>query len=198
MAVDLDILLAWGATYKKVDAGEMIFKEGNQAHFYHQLVSGSIRWVNINDQGKEFLQVLIEPGESFGELPLFDGGPYVATTIANEQSVIIRLHANTFNQLIKENPEIHFTFTKLITQRLRFKFLIMKELANSNPEARISTLLSYFKETQKNICPKCNQLKLTRQQIADMTGLRVETVIRAMRHMHDEGKLLIEKGKVYC
>lgn len=198
MAVDLDILLASGATYKKVDAGEMIFKEGNQAHFYHQLVSGSIRWVNINDQGKEFLQVLIEPGESFGELPLFDGGPYVATTIANEQSVIIRLHANTFNQLIKENPEIHFTFTKLITQRLRFKFLIMKELANSNPEARISTLLSYFKETQKNICPKCNQLKLTRQQIADMTGLRVETVIRAMRHMHDEGKLLIEKGKVYC
>jgi CRP-like cAMP-binding protein len=198
MAVDLDILLAWGATYKKVDAGEMIFKEGNQAHFYHQLVSGSIRWVNINDQGKEFLQVLIEPGESFGELPLFDGGPYVATTIANEQSVIIRLHANTFNQLIKENPEIHFTFTKLITQRLRFKFLIMKELANSNPEARISTLLSYFKETQKNICPKCHQLKLTRQQIADMTGLRVETVIRAMRHMHDEGKLLIEKGKVYC
>lgn len=198
MVVDLDILLAWGATYKKVDAGEMIFKEGNQAHFYHQLVSGSIRWVNINDQGKEFLQVLIEPGESFGELPLFDGGPYVATTIANEQSVIIRLHANTFNQLIKENPEIHFTFTKLITQRLRFKFLIMKELANSNPEARISTLLSYFKETQKNICPKCHQLKLTRQQIADMTGLRVETVIRAMRHMHDEGKLLIEKGKVYC
>jgi len=74
----------------------------------------------------------------------------------------------------------------------------MKELANSNPEARISTLLSYFKETQKNICPKCHQLKLTRQQIADMTGLRVETVIRAMRHMHDEGKLLIEKGKVYC
>lgn len=198
MVVDLDILLAWGATYKKVDAGEMIFKEGNQAHFYHQLVSGSIRWVNINDQGKEFLQVLIEPGESFGELPLFDGGPYVATTIANEQSVIIRLHANTFNQLIKENPEIHFTFTKLITQRLRFKFLIMKELANSNPEARISTLLSYFKETQKNICPKCHQLKLTRQQIADMTGMRVETVIRAMRHMHDEGKLLIEKGKVYC
>jgi CRP-like cAMP-binding protein len=198
MAVDIDTLLTWGATYKKVDAGEMIFQEGTQAHFYHQLVSGSIRWVNINEQGKEFLQVLIEPGESFGELPLFDGGPYVATTIANEQSVIIRLHASTFNQLIKENPEIHFTFTKLITQRLRFKFLIMKELANSNPECRISTLLSYFKETQKNICPKCNQLKLTRQQIADMTGLRVETVIRAMRHMHEEGKLLIEKGKVYC
>jgi len=198
MSVDIDTLLTWGATYKKVKAGEIIFMEGSQAHFYHQLVEGSIRWVNINDEGKEFLQVLIEAGESFGELPLFDDCPYAATTIANEDSVIIRLHANTFKQLIRENPDIHFSFSKLITQRLRFKFLIIKELANSNPEHRISTLLAYFKETQKNICPKCNQLKLTRQQIADMTGLRVETVIRAMRQMHEEGKLLIEKGKVYC
>jgi hypothetical protein len=30
-----------------------------------------------------------------------------------------------------------------------------------------------------------------------MTGLRVETVIRAIRQMHDSGKLLIERGKVY-
>jgi hypothetical protein len=37
--------------------------EGSQAHFYYQLVSGSVRWVNINDEGKEFLQVLIEPGK---------------------------------------------------------------------------------------------------------------------------------------
>ena len=43
----------------------------------------------------------------------------------------------------------------------------------------------------------CNQLKLTRQQIADMTGLRVETVIRAMRNMHEKGELTIEKGKVF-
>ncbi|WP_081201581.1 hypothetical protein [Niastella yeongjuensis] len=30
-----------------------------------------------------------------------------------------------------------------------------------------------------------------------MTGLRVETVIRVMRHLHNKGELLIEKGKVY-
>ena len=180
MSINTDTLLAWGATYKKIQPNEIIFLEGSQAHFYYQLVSGSVRWVNINDEGKEFLQVLIEPGESFGEMPL-----------------IIRLHISTFKQLIKENPEIHFHFTKIITQRLRFKFLIIKELANCNPEHRIATLLNYFKEQHKNICPKCNQLKLTRQQIADMTGLRVETVIRAIRQMHDSGKLLIERGKVY-
>ncbi|MFN8305881.1 MAG: Crp/Fnr family transcriptional regulator [Ferruginibacter sp.] len=198
MMIDIDLLLAWGAAYKKVSAGEMIFREGGNCSFYYQLVSGKVRWVNINDEGREFIQTIIEPGECFGELPLFDDEPYAASAIADEDSVIIRLHKITFLQLIKENPEIHFAFSKLLTERLRFKFLILKELATHNPESSISTLLSYFKEHKKNICTKCNRLKLTRQQIADMTGLRVETVIRTMRNMHSMGLLRIDKGKVYC
>jgi CRP-like cAMP-binding protein len=196
--IDVDTLLTWGATFKKIGANEIIFHEGMPSHFYYQLVSGSVRWVNINEEGKEFLQVIIEPGECFGELPLFDNEAFAATAIANEDSVIIRLHRSTFNELIKENPEIHSAFSQLLSQRLRFKFFILKEMANHNPEQSISTLLSYFKEHQKNICTKCNRLKLTRQQIADMTGLRVETVIRTMKNMHTKGRLVIEKGKVYC
>lgn len=198
MKIDIDTLLAWGAAYKKIAAGDIIFREGSESTFYYQLVSGKIRWVNINDEGKEFIQTIIEPDECFGELPLFDGEPFAASAIADEDSVIIRLHQSSFHQLLKENPELHFEFTRLLTQRLRFKFLILKELANHNPEGSISTLLNYFKQTQKNICTKCNRLKLTRQQIADMTGLRVETVIRTMKHMQSKGNLQITKGKVYC
>ena len=198
MIIEIDKLLAWGATYKKISAGETIFREGCICSFYHQLVSGSVRWININDEGKEILQVMIEPGECFGELPLFDDGAYAATTIANEDSVIIRLNRVVFVQIIKENPEIHFAFSKMLCERLRFKFLIVKELANHNPEHSITTLFAYFKETKKNICTNCNRIKLTRQQIADMTGLRVETVIRAIRNMHSKGEVLVDKGKVYC
>ena len=198
MKIDIDTLLAWGAAYKKVAAGEIIFQEGTESSFYYQLVTGKVRWVNINNEGKEFIQIIIEPDECFGELPLFDGEPFAATAIADEDAVIIRLHKSVFHKLLKENPELHFEFTKLLTQRLRFKFLILKELANHNPEGSISTLLNYFKQTQKNICTKCNRLKLTRQQIADMTGLRVETVIRTMKSMQLKGNLQITKGKVYC
>ncbi|MEP7237129.1 MAG: Crp/Fnr family transcriptional regulator [Ferruginibacter sp.] len=198
MKIDIDTLLAWGAAYKKVPAQEIIFQEGMESSFYYQLVSGKVRWVNINNEGKEFIQTIIEPDECFGELPLFDGEPFAASAIADEDSVIIRLHQSSFHQLLKENPDLHFEFTKLLTQRLRFKFLILKELANHNPENSISTLLGYFKQTHKNICTKCNRLKLTRQQIADMTGLRVETVIRTMKSMQLKGDLQITKGKVYC
>ncbi len=196
--IDIDLLLALGATYKKVSQGEIIFLEGSRCNFYFQLVSGKVRWININDDGKEYLQSVIEPGECFGELPLFDDMPYAATAIADEDSLLIRLHQSTFHQLLEEHPEIHLSFSKLLAQRLRFKFFILKELFKSVPEERIASLIGYLKETKHNICPDCGKINLTRQQIANMTCLRVETVIRAMRHMHDKGDIIIKKGKVYC
>ena len=130
-------------------------------------------------------------------MPLFDDEPFAATAIADADSVIIRLHRSLFQQLMMERPDIHFAFTKLMSQRLRFKFILLKELAHHDPEQSISTLLNYLKQNKKNICTKCNKVNLTRQQIANMTGLRVETVIRTIRHLHEKGSLIIEKGKVY-
>lgn len=197
MIIDINTLIAWGAAYKRVITGEVIYSEGDECYYYYQLVSGSVRWVNIDDDGKEYIQTMIEAGECFGELPLFDDGPYAASAVAEEESVLIRLRKETFLQLIKENASIHFLFSKMMSKRLRFKFLILKSIAYHAPETRISALLQYLKKENKSFCPKCNQLKLTRQQIADMTGLRVETVIRSMRQMHEKGELTIDRGKVY-
>ncbi len=198
MIIDINILLAWGGAYKKYAAEEIIFQEGGVCSFYYQLVSGSVRWVNVDDEAKEILQIMIWPGDCFGEFPLFDGGVYAATSFANDDVVVIRLSKPIFLKLIKENPEIHFNITKNLVERLRFKFLLFGDLAHHNPEQSIKHLFSYFKRNQKNICPTCSKVVLTRQQIADMIGLRVETVIRAIRTMHNNGELLIDKGKVYC
>jgi len=196
--IDIDTLLAWGAVYKKLEPEEFIFREGGECPFYYQLVSGSVRWSNINDDGREFIQYMIEPGDSFGEMPLFDGLPYAASAIADKDSIVIRLHKTSFAKIIKENPDMYLRFLNLFSERLRFKFLLLKELSCFGPEHRISTLFSYFKKSNRNINKRHNKLELTRQQIADMTGLRVETVIRSIRHMNDTGELTIERGKVYC
>ena len=191
-----DVLLAWGATYKKVKKGELIFLEGTMSSFYYQLVEGRVRWVNINEEGREFIQVMIEEGESFGELPLFDNKPFAATAIADEDSLILRLHKSSFLQMIKSSFEIHFRFSQLLVTRLRFKFLTLRELAYNNPEQRISSMLNYYKNS-RGLGDSLCKLHLTRQQLADMTGLRVETVIRTIRHLHEVGTLKIQRGKVF-
>ena len=196
--INTDLLLRWGAAYKKVAAGEIIFSEGTEARFYYQLESGCIKWLNIDDSGTEFIHDIVAPGECFGEIPLFDKQPYAATAIAETDAVILRLHESSFQQLLNEHPNILLSFTKLMAQRLRYKFLMSKEVASHKPEQTLSTLLGHLKKSNLHFCSDCSRLKLTRQQLAGLTGMRVETVIRTMRSMHEKGKLKIEKGRVYC
>jgi CRP-like cAMP-binding protein len=196
--IDVDLLLACGATYKKVAKGEIIFREGSAGSFYHQLVSGKVKWINVDDEGREYIQYVVQAGEAFGELPMFDDEPYAANAVAEEDSLVLRLHRSTFLSLLKEQPQLHFAFTRLLAQRLRFKFMLLKELSCYSPGHRIITLINYLKENNKNYCPKCHKLLLTRQQLANMTGLRVETVIRTIKDLQDQKFLSIEKGKVYC
>lgn len=199
--IDIDTLLCWGATYKKLAPGEIIFAEGSQGRYYHQLVEGRVRWVNVDDEGREFLQKIIDVGESFGELPLLDDGPYVATAVADKESILIRLPKEIFLQLLRENPALMFAFTRLMTQRLRNKFVVLKEVACQDPERKVITILNMYKEDHPGAnCPKCKKgirVGLTRQEIADMVGLRVETVIRTIRRLQDKGCVEIMRGKVY-
>lgn len=200
--IDINTLICYGATYKKVAKGEIIFMEGSQGRYYHQLVEGRVKWMNIDDSGKEFVHMIVSEGESFGELPLLDGGPYVATSLADSDSLLIRLPKEIFLQLLRENAPIHFSFTRLMSERLRQKFILLKELASQDPERKVSTIIDMYKEVPNQghkHCPECDKTKisLTRKEIAEMTGLRVETVIRTIRQLHDKGKLTIQRGKVY-
>ena len=195
--IDINLLLSCGASYKKVSAHDIIFSEGSTCTYYYQLVTGRVRWINYTSDGKEYLQSVIEEGECFGELPLFDAGGYAATAISDVDSLLIRLNISAFHQLLIENPDIHFKFSKLLAHRLRFKFFILKEMAFNDPAKRVAALFHYLKNGRQHICGTCNQIKLTRQQIADMTGLRVETVIRVVRNMHANGELKILRGKIY-
>lgn len=195
--IDVDLLLAYGAIYKKAVPGEVFFMEGGRCNYYYQLVSGKVHWLSVTEDGKEYLHSVVEAGQSFGELPLFDDQPYAATATAQENSLILKLRKETFHQLLGEHNDISMAFFKLMAQRLRFKFFLLRELFTSEPEHRVASLLAYLKENQKNFCPECGKFKLTRQEIANMTCLRVETVIRAMRQMHNRGEIEIVKGKAY-
>lgn len=193
--IDIEVLLSYGAAYRDVQKGEVIFQEGTEGRYFHQLVKGRVKWLNIDEEGKEFVQKFIVEGESFGELPLLDDGPYVSTAIADEDSRLIRLPKKQFLLMLAENPDIHFSITRLMTQRLRDKFIILKEVAQHDPERKVSAILDLYRK--ENFDEKGNlKVELTRKEIANMTGLRVETVIRTIRGLQDKGLLDIEHGKV--
>lgn len=195
--IPTDLLLKHGATYRNAAVGEIIFNEGASAAFYYQLVHGRIRWSNFSDDGREALHKIVESGECFGEFPLFDGEPYAASAIADTPCTILRLCATSFHALLRTYPDIHFAFSKSLVEHLRFKFFLFSMLRKNNPQTMLAELIDYFNQHGKFVCRDCNRLMLTRQQLANMAGLRVETVIRAIRQMEQEDKLSIVKGKIF-
>lgn len=195
--IQQDLLLAWGGTFRKFEKNQPVFFEGDKPLFYYQVVEGTVRMANVNDDGKEFIQGIFKKGDSFGEPVLFIDQPYPATAVANEACVVMRITKENFFHLLKEYPDIHLSITRVLAARIYNKSIITKEIAGENPEHRIKTMLQLLK--QQNGCREQEPYKveLSRQQIADMTGLRTETVIRVMRKLHERGDIHIEKGKVF-
>lgn len=203
--LNVETLIAKGATIKKYKSGEYIFHEGARCLYYYQLLIGHIRIISETEQGKDFLHEIIFPYSCFGELPLFDNQPFAISAVAESDCEIITLSKDKFYSLIDENEDIHLLFLKHLAGKMRFEINRAKELSYLDPKHRVEALLNYFNENKHCIndkkdciiCPVCSKVKLTRQQIADMTGLRVETVIRTIKKMEEEGFVKIINGKVY-
>lgn len=191
------LLLQYGGTEIKIEKGQHLFHENERATNYFQVKSGKIKMFNLNSEGKLFTQGIFGVGESFGEPPLFDDSTYPACTIAEEDSCLYKLSKAKFIKLLKENPEIHYLFTRMLANRLLYKSMILKEISGYNPEHRVLSLIDYMKKEKGIAASEKYEVSLTRQQIADLTGLRVETVIRSVKNLEKEGCLKLIGHKVY-
>ena len=179
-------------TYKK---GDFIFHQGEAANHFHIVKSGKVKMANFSETGKEFVQGYFTAGQSFGEPPFFCRMPYPASAIATETSRIWSCGHDDFMELLKKNFPIHLSVTQTLCGRLVYKSMMLSEIANEESEHRIMTLIRYLaKETVK---AGSYMLPFTRQQIADMTGLRVETVIRSIKSLEQKHLLAIDaQGKI--
>ncbi|MCB0454546.1 MAG: Crp/Fnr family transcriptional regulator [Aequorivita sp.] len=189
------LLLKYGATIENADASEIIISEKKRADFYFQIKIGEVKMFNLNEQGKEFVQGIFYDGESFGEPPLLGDFKYPASAVAVKPTELYKLSKTRLFELLVDNPEVNLKFTKALAKRLYYKATILKEISVHPPEHRILALIDFLKN--KYGTEELFQVELTRQQIADLTGQRVETVIRAIKQLEQEGELKLIKRKVF-
>jgi CRP-like cAMP-binding protein len=195
--IDEKILTEYGAVEITLEKGAFLFHEKERSAHYFQVKSGKIKMFNLNAEGKLFTQGMFEPGESFGEPPLFADSNYPACTVAEENTCLFKLSKIKFFKLLKENPEIHFQITRMLATRLLYKSMQLKEISSFKPEHRILSLLDYLKKEEGVPADQKFEVSLTSQHIADLTGLRVETVIRSVKTLEKEGNLDIRGHKIY-
>lgn len=196
MQTDLDLLFTWGGVAKKYKKNEVIFDEGCIALFYYQVIEGNVRMFNSNADGKEFTQGFFGGGSSFGEPPLLIDETYPATAVAIQDSTIIKLSKDKFLRILEEYPAVQKSFLILMAERIHAKANTSKEIINQRPEYRILAFLKTYKKKNSRGTGKI-LIPFTRQEIANFTGLRVETVIRSLTKMGESKKVEIIHHKIY-
>lgn len=191
------ILEKYHARLLNLRKDQVLFLEGDQARDYYQVEEGSLKMFIVSADGQEFIQGIFSAGESFGEPALIGKFPYPGSAKAITSSSVWKLPGDYFLQMLKENFDLHIKLTQVLSQRLKYKSMVLSEISSHDPDHRIISLLKYYKA--KNLTPGGNpriRIPYTRQQIADMSGLRVETVIRTVKKMEKEGKLFLDGHKI--
>lgn len=191
------LLHEYHARLVKVSKDQVLFEEGRQALDYFQVEEGKVKLYVLNPDGQEFTQGIFAPGESFGEPPLLGNFPYPSSAIVLEAGKIWRMPKADFVRLLRDNFDIHMKLDQVLCRRLQYKSMILTEVSSYDPEHRLLTIIRYFKsKISKHPTREKVIVPFTRQQLADMTGLRVETVIRTVKKMEKEGKLVLEGHKI--
>ncbi|MFI5253068.1 MAG: Crp/Fnr family transcriptional regulator [Bacteroidota bacterium] len=193
------ILKKYGAKIISCKKSEALFEQGENATHFFIVRTGKIKMRNYNEDGREFVQGYFEDGNSFGEPPFFNHMPYPASAVAVTDSEVWKCPYDQFIKLLRENFDVHLKVTQVLSGRLIYKSMMLMEIAVEEADHRLSTLIEYFRHSDKTMARGAPYLvPFTRQQLADMTGLRVETVIRSIKSMEqkhlltldDEGKIL--------
>jgi CRP-like cAMP-binding protein len=195
MLIDYNILIAYGGTAKKIDKGEIIYEEGAHPRYFYQIVEGEVKIFSTNTEGKILIQGIYTKGQSFGAPPLLLEKPYANSAQATTNCVIVRINKDKLFNILEDFPDVSKRLIINFAERIYYKAALGQIWGGHNPEEKIEQFLIQHK---KNSNYETRELvPFTRQQIADFTGLRVETVIRTLKKMSEQGMVDIIDRKLY-
>lgn len=196
--IEKKILEKYDAEIIQFSKGDYIFKKGNIAKYYFQIIKGGVKMNYFNDNGNEFIQGIFGKNKSFGEPPLLIDTQYPANALCLSPLTIYRLKKEKFKELLLNNNEVHYNFTKMISKRLYFKATMANGITSNSAEEAILTLLKYLKHNiHENSSPFDLEIDFTRKDIAGLLGLSIEATIRTIKKMEAKKIVKIINRKIY-
>ncbi|MCY0976926.1 Crp/Fnr family transcriptional regulator [Chryseobacterium wangxinyae] len=196
MSIKEDLLHSAGATEENYKTGDYIFHESTSALFYYQVVTGEVKLNNYNTDGKEFIQNIHSAEAALGVSMLFLEKSYPMNAVAINNCTILKLRRTDFFKLLELHPKLYNDVCKSLSDRLYKKYVVMKAISCHNAAERLKEVMRLMKLEQPNQLPYTFEVPLTRQQLASLTGLCLETTIRTIKKMEKENVLRIHNRKI--
>jgi CRP-like cAMP-binding protein len=177
---------------------ETVFSEGDPSEWFYIVTKGKIKITKLSQDGKELILEVISPTEFFGGIAVVRGFPYPANAVAMEDTELLKLSRKDLLSLMDRFPSLMYCMAMNIGDRIKGSHETLKSIALEKVEARIAALLLKLadKAGEKVSEGVLLQMKLTKQDIAEMVGTTVETAIRTMSKLSKAGIVTSKSGKI--
>lgn len=189
--------LAERAVPRELEAGEIVFSEGQPCAGLFIVVTGALRIFKSSASGREQVLSIEGPGSSVAELPVFDGGNYPASTSAATKTRVLFVSKQDFSSLCLVHPKVSLKVLKVVGARLRRLVGIIEELSFTTVRSRlISFLVRMAKEGKKTSRGVEGELPASNQELASHIGTVRELVSRNLSRLQAEGLIVLENKTV--
>ena len=177
---------------------EEIFSEGDQPEWFYIVSSGKIKITKLSHEGKEIILELISPTDIFGGVAVLRNFPYPANAVAMEDTEVIKISRKNLMRLVDRFPNLMYCIALQLGDRMKSSYDSLKNIALERVEARIAALLLKLAgkvgtETKEGLVI---DMRLTKQDVADMVGTTVETSIRTFSKFKKQGLLSDKDGRI--
>lgn len=173
--------LATVVTRRSLTRGATVMVAGDQTDSLYIILSGRLKVMMSDAEGKEVILSILGPGEFFGEMGLIDDSPRSASVVAIEPCELLAIAKRDFSKCLAENFEMAMAVMRGLVRRLREADRKIGSLALLDVYGRVARLLLDMAENVDG--QKMVTKRLPKQDIAKMIGASREMVSRVMKDL---------------
>ena len=183
-----------GAT-RTVAQGAHVFTEGEPCHGLFVIIEGAVDVVQMSEAGRA--QSLHAEGSAatLGEVPLLDGGGYLASAVAVAPTRLLFLPRGALLALCRRRPAVALALLEILARRVRRFAALAADLAFREVTERVARHLEATARAEGRVAVGTTfELALTQEQLATRLGTVRELVARALAQLRRSG-VIAQRGR---
>jgi CRP/FNR family cyclic AMP-dependent transcriptional regulator len=188
------LLLTQVLSRKPYPRNSTVIAAGDPADALYIVISGRLKVMMSDNEGREIILAILHQGEVFGEMGLIDQAPRSATVVAMESCELLTITRTDFTKCLQKNFDLTMNVIRGLVKRLREADKKIGSLALLDVCGRVARLLLEMAETVDG--QKVVTKKLPKQQIAKMIGATREMVTRVMKEMETNGHIEVRAHQI--
>ena len=172
--------------------GQVIYYEGDKGAGLNLLISGKAKSVKLATDGRELMTGIYAPDDYMGINSMLLNEAHSDTATAMEDTLVCLIPREQLEELMNRYPDVAREFIKLLAKDVKDKEEHLLQMAYNSVRKKMADAMIRLQKQQNE---GDGGFKITREDLAAMTGMATETVSRTLSDFKDEG-LIEKKGSV--